>query len=58
MKKLDLKWYEKIEEIEDFLIKAGEEGWEVDISFGSDELLELRIKKMQQIKGQARSRQT
>jgi len=42
----DLKWYEKIERLEDFARMAEKEGWEVDFSVGPDGLPELNIRRL------------
>ena len=46
MNSLDLKWFEKIEKLEEFIVNASKDGWEVKISFGSvNEPLKIKISR-------------
>jgi hypothetical protein len=46
MNSLDLKWFEKIEKLEEFIVNASKGGWEVKVSFGSvNEPLKIKISR-------------
>ena len=46
MNSLDLKWFEKIEKLEQFIVNAAEKGWKVKVSFGTvNEPLKIKISR-------------
>ena len=46
MNNFDLKWFEKIEKLEEFIVNASKKGWKVKVSFGTaNEPLKIKISR-------------